>query len=416
MTMKYSLKKFFCLVSGVIAFAHSHSSAAEPFVTESGIEIAPGVKAKFGQNDNLLRASESKNAVSTSFLILDPNISVRFQPREHEFVLSYRLSDGRYFSSSKDNFTDHFFESKNTLKLGFRHVVRADFRIADLHEARGTGLSEGDGTSTAIDSPLDYRQRSAVTTYTYGASGAKGQIETKIGYSDIEYKNFRDIGGSNDGRSTRFRDYDNRYAGLKFSYQWLANTKATLEYEFAKKTYSLTANGVPSQDSNTNSYFVGLEWDPTGKIKGYAKIGLQDKDFIDAEREDFAGLSWLVGLDWNPFYHSTWSIKTEQVARDPDQDGDYVKDTNLSVGWKHYWRPQIYTRAVVVAQSQEYTGAFQNGVLRDDKSFEWSANIGYEFSELVDFFVGVRKTDKTSSWEGYGYDQTVWSVSGSIAY
>ncbi|MBD1556216.1 outer membrane beta-barrel protein [Vibrio sp. S9_S30] len=416
MMMKYSLDKFFFLVFGVLAFTHSALLSAEPFVTESGIEVAPGVKAQFGQNDNLLLASESKNAVSSSFLFLDPSISLRFQPREHEFLLSYKLSNGRYFSSSNDDFTDHTFESRNIVRIGFRHAVRADFRIAKSHEARGTGLSEGDGTSTAIDRPLDFLQRSAVTTYTYGASGAQGQIEAKLGYSDVEYLNFRNLGGTNDNRSTRFKDFDNRYAGLRFSYQWLAHTKAIVEYEFAKKTYALTANGVPSLDSNTNSYYAGLEWDPTGKIKGYAKIGLQDKDFLDSDREDFTGVSWSIGMGWSPYYHSTWSINTEQVARDPDQDGDYVKDSNVNIVWKHYWRTQIYTRAVVAAKSQEYTGAFQDGELRDDKSFEWSANVGYEFNERIDFSVGVRKINKTSSWEGYGYDQMIWSVSGSIAY
>ncbi|BCL73148.1 capsular polysaccharide biosynthesis protein [Vibrio nigripulchritudo] len=414
--MKYSVKRSLCLVSGIMALANVAPISAEPFVTESGIEVAPGFKARFGQNDNLLRVSDSNNATSTSFLVVDPGVSLKFQPRENEFLLSYRLSHGRYFSSSEDNFTDHFFDSRNLIKLGLRHAIKADLRVASLHEVRGTGLTEGDNTSSAIDRPLEYLNRSIVTTYIYGAPGAKGRIEAKLGYSDLEYKNFRHLGGVSDSRSSRFKDYDNRYAGLKFAYRWLTNTKAIFEYEIAKKNYDFTANGVPSQDSLTHNYYAGLEWDVSGKTSGYAKVGIQDKNFDDSDREDFTGLSWLVGLDWNPLYHSTWSIQTSQVARDPDQDGDFVKETILNVGWKHYWRPQIYTRATAVVSNQEYTGAFQNGVLRDERAVEWSANVGYEFNEIVDFFVGVKKTNKTSNWEGYGYDQLVWSLSGAIAY
>ncbi|MGR5094384.1 outer membrane beta-barrel protein [Vibrio maritimus] len=381
----------------------------------NGVTYLPSLELYTGYNDNLLYQSDEQEKKKTEFVYLVPQMAAAIEEKSRKHYLEYKAFLGQYFNSQNDDFVDHYVTAENELRLSLRNAIELNGAYSYQHESRGQGTSSGN--ATLIDSPIKFHYFEADLGYRYGAPGAKGQLAFSLEWNKKKYANYTDERDSSIGLSTRLKDYDLWVAGVSFSSAWRQGVNATLSYEHERKTYPFQREGSTSQDSFNHLIYAGLDWDIAQKTKGYLKLGVQDKNFLDSQREDFTGFSWATGIKWTPVRHSTISFNSSQIAKDPDQDGDYLKQTIFSVGWQHYWIPHLYSQLNVGYTVDKYTGAFDvNGVLRDENLLNTSVKLAYKFNRNVEFGVLYTYNDKSSSWNNYQYNQNVYLINGKLEF
>jgi hypothetical protein len=389
------------------------SQAVEPtpYITESGIEVQPVLAASYQYNDNITHVSEAEIPISSPLLEVTPGLALKAERGENIYELKYALTSGTYSDSSGDNYLDHQFASNNFFRFNLRHALQLDYSYFYLHEDRGIGLAAGDVNSTEISEPLRYDSHHINSIYVYGAEEAKGRIEASIGFSNRTYKNYRNITGINAYQSSRFNDFDEMRYDLIFFYNIFSTSDLIFEIEKLDRRYDYVFETSIEQDSDTHFLYAGAQWDITGKTKGSVKLGYQDKQFKDSRRKDFGGFSWRVALEWTPSEYSTVIFTTSQVAKDPDQAGDYVDEKRYQASWKHYWLPLIYTNFNLAKIDEDYTGD-----VRTEDTIKTAVTLGYEMKEWVELSASWKTEEKESSKATYSYDQDIWSIDANIAF
>ncbi|MEJ2764626.1 outer membrane beta-barrel protein [Photobacterium sp. MCCC 1A19761] len=373
------------------------------YVTESGIEITPVIATSIQHDDNITNENESDNKISSMLFELEPSIFVKATHGDNYYYADYILTNGNYFSSSEDNYLDHQLDFISELNINQRNRLYLAYEFDRLHEARGTGISEGiSSTTDGFDEPIEYSAHYLHANYAYGSEGAKGQIVGSVGYYDRSYENFREV--------TQFRDYDENHYGAAFYYRMASSTRLFVDIRREDRRYQTIAPQQPSLDNDVTYYYVGAEWDITGKTSGIAKFGLQDKRFRDGNRSDFRGNSWDVKLSWSPRQYSTLSLSALQQAKDPDQAGDYVKETAYTFGWQHFWRERFYTDLTYTHSDESYTG-----VNRDDTTRTWQISASYDMRRWLSFTLGWDYSDRTSSQPGIDSNKQIWSLTATLS-
>ena len=373
-----------------------------PYVTESGIEITPVISASLKHNDNVTREKESNDKISSMLLELEPSVMAKAEYGNSIHSAHYTLTNGSYFDSSDDNYLDHLLSLESLWYFNIRNRLNLNYELSKLHDERGTGRTEGISSTTAgFDEPFEYVSNYINATYIYGADGAKGRLEGSIGYYDKSYKNYRNI--------SQFDSYDENRYGASFYYHITANYDLLFNIQKEDRRYDKVEAGQASQDSDVMFYYIGATWDITGKTTGTVRFGLQDKEFNDSSREDFNGTSWDIGITWSPKRYSTLEFDTSQIARDPDQDGDYIEETSYSVGWNHFWNPYFSTNISFTNTDEKYTG-----VRREDKTDIWGISASYDMRRWLSIMAGWDYTDKTSSQTNIGHEQQVWYLNATL--
>ena len=367
-----------------------------PYVTESGIEITPFLGVSLEHNDNITNERESGNKISSMLLELQPSILVEAERGRNIYFSRYTLTTGDYFGSSDDNYLDHELALGGAWNINLRNNVSLDYELNYLHDERGSGISEGVGNSiNGFNEPIEYLENQIEAKYVYGSGNARGRIEGTVAYYDKSYKNFRNV--------TQFRDYtENRY-GAAFYYKVAPNTSLLFNIKHDDREYDTITPGQASLDNNATYYYIGAEWNITGKTTGTAKLGLQDKDFSDNNREDFSGTSWDIGIDWSPRKYSTLRLDTLQQAKDPEQAGDYIEETSYSISWNHFWRERLSTNLSYTNSDESYVG-----ITREDDTDIWGIAAIYDIRRWISITLGWDYSDKTSSQDNIGYEQQIW--------
>ncbi|OAJ95262.1 outer membrane beta-barrel protein [Vibrio bivalvicida] len=389
----------------------AHANEERGYVTESGIRITPLFESSLEHNDNIGRFSSSQKPESSGVLVLEPGIAFESDRGGNEHLVAYQISSGTYFDSSDDNFLDHKFITNNFIRLNSKHGVSLNYNLLLLHEERGTGLSAGDSLSTVVTDPVEYLINDINSTYVYGSEGAKGRLELSLGYLDRSYKNYRDISNPNLAQlSTKYKDFDEVSGGSAFYYRVMPATQALFEIELVKRNYDLADPATTrSQDSLDQFYMIGSKWDMSGKTTGKLRLGLQNKDYEDSQKDQFTGFSWDVDLTWNPLEHSQVTLLGGQRVRDPEQGRNYVKDKFLTSGWKHHWKSNFYSDIELLLRNSDYSSSN-----RDDDFYSNRLALGYTLNDITDLVLGWKYERVNSTINENSYKQNVWYLSVNL--
>jgi hypothetical protein len=381
-----SFQKLACYLGAIVCgLPMSAAQAIEPAHAEWGwLNLTPTVDAELYYTDNLFR--NQSNSKSTWGTIITPRLQAWLQNGLSTYSLTYEAQDFRYRSSSDDNFTDQrvsldlhqVFNRSNSLKLFAKYF--------DMHEMRGTGLTEGDA-GELIDKPVQFDYDAIGGEYTLGHESSIGMLEVEAKAESLQYTNFR--------AATQFRDRD-------------ADTlRSTFYYRTGPRTQVLTeVDGTVTNLDNVESlYLLGLAWEASAKTSGEIKVGTFDRSYKSAGAEDSDGFHWQITANWQPRTYSNLGFSTRRIARETNGIGEYIDTGEVALEWSHAWSSQYQTKLHLLKAKDDYKGSS-----RQDNRNHATARVDYKMRRWLEFGSGYRYEKRSSNTDSYSYNRSVFFV------
>lgn len=383
------------LMIGCAAISAQNYAQEPGSIDLGGFQLIPMLDVTLAHDDNVTRASADQ--IDSWVSIIAPQAQLVNNFGANQVSLGYRLSRGTYFSSSEDDYTDHFLSANLDYELNARNSVNVSALFEDGHDARGTGYSIGNGN--LITSPDLYKQSEFDFVYNYGALTADGRLELNYNFRNLNYDENTDL--------FRARDRDLQRVGAIFYYRVGASTDLLLDVNHTQISYDFIPDGATTLDSTKTRYLVGLKWESTAATSGYAKVGYQQKKFDAADREDFSGVDWQVGVIWQPVDYSRFEFSTNSDTNETNGEGNFIKSRDYTAQWNHQWLDRLSSTVSATAGTDEYRGTAD---VRKDDLTRLKVAADYQFRRWVSFQIAYEYEQRDSNREIIDYDRNVFSI------
>ena len=384
-----------CAVMAIQAPAVLAAGAAGT-VTAGPFEVTPTIGAEAAHRSNIYRRPTDET--SATIYRLTPGIEFLAQERLNTYSFSYS-GDYGYFQDQDpgetNDYTDHRLNADIHIEPTARWAIDIDAGWGDIHEDRGTGLSEG-AVGEGIDEPITYKELSAGAMVTYGAREAS-RLQVLVRTYDKEYQNFRAF--------TESRDYDQTQLGANFFYPVTAKTDLTLQYENNDVEYPIAAGNLPSFDSSEDIVTAGAQWEASSGLTSSARVGWFDKDFDDSGRKDVSSITWMVDLQLQPSERTNIVLRGEQAPTETTLVGDFIDRRTLSVDLTQQLGAFTSVNVRASAGEDVYEGSEAN---RSDDITQAGIRLDYTFWRHLPLYIEYKYEDKDSSQSGLSYtDNTI---------
>jgi hypothetical protein len=392
MDIKMNFKKM-VIASSVIFFNGAGIAQESGAIDLGGFELIPAVDITHALDDNVTRVETGK--IDSWKRTLSPEAVLRNEFGVNALQFGYRLERGDYFSSSQDNYTDHFLSALLNYEFNGRHRTQTNFQYTDGHDDRGTSFS----TNTNNATPDTFNQFNAGVLYSYGAISAVSRIDINFNHSVIDY----------DGVEELFlvRDRDNTTIGGVFYYQVAPATDLLVDYSHNVVSYDFTIAGAETLNSTNSSLLAGVKWESTAATSSFAKIGYQEKDFDSAQREDFSGFDWEVGVKWNPIDRSVIEFSTQSNTNETNGEGNFIKQKSYGANWTHQWLERMYTRVSFSVINDVYEESVSS---REDDLTQLNMTLNYQLKRWLSVTGSYLYDDRDSNVTNIDYDRSVFSI------
>ncbi|WP_165569596.1 outer membrane beta-barrel protein [Corallincola luteus] len=369
-----------------------------PIKLDSGMTLTPVLTTVVGYDDNV--ANSNSDEKDSMYTVISPRAKLEAGNDITNGTLDFGFDSGWYVDSSDDDYFDHSVSARGHHEFTAKYRLDLDASYRRTHDARGTGISEGN--QGVFDDVTKYNYYVVGGVFGLGAQSSDLRFDLRSLYKKKDYRNFEDV--------TQYRDYDAVEVGATTYWNVMPKTDLLLDIGYEQIDYDVTDPSTISRDSDVFKALAGVEWDITGKTEGRASIGWQNKDFDDNGREDFDGVSWDVALTWKPKEYSALTFATGREARDPDTFGDYIKETYASASWRHKWLDRFSTEV-----GTKYVGESYTGVDRDDDYWRASLAAIYDFRRWLQFKGEYVWSDQDSNVDSVTYDKNVVYLSVKVA-
>lgn len=381
------LAKYGVVLSISVACAAQAQQFSDPAtVPLGGFDVTPTVDLGLRYDDNVTRANVDE--ISSWSRIVAPQITMESALGASQVTLAYRLRNEEFFSSSEDNYTDHFFLARADMEFNSRNRMIASLNFEDGHDARGSNFSIGVGD--ALTEPDQYKQSDLDFLYSYGAFNADGRLEINVNMTELDY----DI----DTPIYRARDRELTSLGGTFYYRVGAATSALFDVRYTSIDYQLPLDPTNPLDSDELSYLIGVEWEATAQTSGFAKVGYQTKNFSSSLREDFSGADWQVGVLWQPVDYSSIEFTTGSDTNETNGEGNFIRSNAFTAEWQHEWLERVRSSVSISVNNQRYEGQFIQGLdIRSDDNNRFRASVYYQFRRWLNFEVGYTYDERDSN-------------------
>jgi hypothetical protein len=366
-------------------------SASIPF---GGFDITPTVDIALRYDDNVAR--ENLNKIDSWSRIVAPQISMINSLGSSDVTFAYRIVNEDFFSSSEDDYTDHFFLARADVEFNSRNRVIASLNFEDGHDARGSAFSIGFGDQ--LTEPDKYKESDFDILYSYGAFNATGRLDVNFNVTELNY----DI----DTADYRARDRVFTTLGGTFFYRISPATDATFDIIYTDVDYKFALNTNNPLDSRQISYLVGLQWEATAQTSGFAKIGYQEKNFSSSMREDFEGVDWALGVLWEPVEYSSVEFTTRSDTNETNGEGNFIRGDAHSIEWRHDWLERLRSSVRFTVANNRYEGQIVNDLgIRSDDNRRLQASAYYQFRRWLNFELRYTYDERDSSRDFIDFDR-----------
>ncbi len=351
-------------------------------MTVGRLQLYPTFGAALGYDDNITLSND--RPISSRYLLLEPGVRAELSGRRSRLRAQYRLSEGEFASSDRDDFTDQFFD----LDWRYQQNVRSEWQLAarwhEAHDRRGEALREN--FAETLDRDVDeYRDRGLGVTHRYGAAGARGRLAVFADLTDRRYLNNRDFTLEGDFEQTRI--------GGEFSWRTGARTTALIQASRADIDYD-----VNTRDSVQRQLAVGLQWDGSPRSDARVLVGRLERSAPSVEQADFRGVFWEAAATWRPLDRSELTILTSRATDEAFGGASFLVRERHSLGWRHQWRSRL---------SSSFDLSWADEDLRPNRRSDDIQQVGlsvdYTFRRWMLVGLGWRHVERNSSSSRFDY-------------
>ena len=358
-------------------------------------------------DDNIY--TDKSEVVSSFIYYLKPSIAFTIEDGVNRYGGEYILTSSFYSdnqeSNDNDDMNDHEFSLFANNEFTSRHRTKLYFAYDNLHERRGSGLT--DGNPFRFSTPIDYEELNSRFYYQFGGRYAKMRIGAGVLYYEKEYDFY--------SHTTRYYDYDKVTLSTDADYEIGEVTYLTFDISTADISYK-HRNPDPDElvkDSRDTRVLLGVTWRGSAAINGRARIGYQYKTFDDSGRDDFNNGTVDLMINWIPKQRDVYSFILSRAAEEPstsDLGVDYIEDFTGSVAWQHHWTHQLGSKIQFEYSNEDYIGTD-----RKDEITNINAELIYGFSRWLNLTAGLEHLVSSSDEANYDYDQNIFTLSLKVS-
>lgn len=395
-THLYSSACCFCLFFIVSDLA---PAATNPQAVDLGVvKLVPTLDITQKRNDNIF--AERVNATGSLITQVEPTLQFIAQQNNNVYALTFQGDLGFYGSSPIDDYADN----RVTADLDFEFNSKSRLDITGsygrLHDARGTGGSEGDPRSRK--DPDEYNFKGASAAFEFGGVGNRLGLAFDGSYADIKYRN--------NLADTVFRDRKDVRVAARLLGRFSPKTRVFLEVASKDLNYDVEPLVGGSLNSDELSVMLGVKWEITGKTSGTAKGGRVSKDFDAASRGNRDRNNWEIEAQWSPRTYSTFFLTSSRLIRETNGTGDFIDSRETSVLWIHDWSARVHTR-LDVGQGID---KFSNNPREDDLR-NAGLKISYDFRRWINVGLGYSYIERESNTAVFNYSRRVYFLDISLS-
>ena len=389
-----TIKNTLALATCVLCLFSVSTVHAQDGISTGGVTLFPtlGVSYEYDNNITLSR----HQGVSSGIGVISPGIQIVRASGAYELAFQYELEYAEYFDSPIDDYTDQF------VSLDWRYKPNARWEFSSRvgydkgHDARGTGLREGDLGLLEI-SPDEWEDTNIAAVAHYGAEGSKGAVEVEVGAKKLRYTNNRSV--------TRLLDFDSSYLAGRFLYRIQPKTEALIEVRQDWFDYTLS-----SFDGTDTRVLAGIRWNATAKTSGRILAGYQERKFDSAATPDFDGEVWEIGVNWAPKTYSTFDLSYIRGVDHTNALSAYRVSEDVVLNWTHHWASRFNTNLELGYMQTD----LEPNVRSDDLVFG-GVSMQYEFRPWMHFGAAYRWFDRESSDPEFYYDRELFQLTVEVS-
>jgi polysaccharide biosynthesis protein VpsM len=390
--MSLSGKK--CLSALIAAVVCTASFAQDGTGVQAGpFRVKPTIGLTVGHDNNV--GQTNTDETSSFFWLISPGVRIDSGNEVRSFSLSYEIDAAQYRDSRIDDYDDHRLNVGAKFSPSIRNTLNLGAFYERGHDRRGTNSRQGAATNLAVPNSREIREidewdrRGADVMYTYGATGARGQLGLGAGISNLEYRNNLDY--------ARFGDRDMDYLLGRFGWRLAPKTTAFIEAQRSNIDYDLQRRslvfGLYELDSSERTLMVGLEFDATAKTSGRAGVGRVKKNFDDPRLADYSGTTWDVGMQYRI---KSYSVLDFTFARGTQEavnfltllDTDFSIERTAAIAWTHSWNDRLGTSIDLGKSRLDYISS--NRAQREDDLDFWGVGADYRIRDWLSVGAGYK--------------------------
>jgi len=393
------------LAAMMAIFATAASQAQDAGRIQAGsFDIIPTFTSSLGYIDNVTYSQDSEPQINSWRATFAPQITFATQVDSNPVQFSYRIERGEYFTSTDDDYTDHFVFANGEFELNSRHRVNLSGEYEDGHEERGTGFSIGSGND--ITSPDTFKSTFLGGEYSYGSFSSDGMITLRAERTTRDYDRTEE--------EYLYRDRFQNEVGAEFDYQIAPATNIIVDVSKRFVRYDLQESETANRDSDVWRILGGIEWESTAATTGFAKIGYTEREFKSASRDTFTGTDWEVGIDWTPIEYTQFRFVTNADTRETNGDGDFIRNKDYSVIWQHEWRQDLRTNVSITSTDSDYIESVDGVEDRQDETMLYEASVSYQIRRWLNVSAYATLQDRDSNRDTIGYDRSIVGLRAEV--
>jgi len=335
----------------------------------SGNLLNASISTELATDGNFFNMSEDRQ--STSYYKLSPQFFLQSQFDRNSIQFNAVSSHVRYTNFSEDDHSNINLLAKYDFKLSENKTFHIQAGRNDEFEARGTGLTVGNGSLITTG---DKKLTSEISLgYTYGTTDSVAKLLINISSRDFEYKTRRDLTQKFDANTDRVNaEFDYLFSGKSYVSSQLKYEKVSLPYD-------------PTVDRQQYVALVGYKWQPSTITHLQALIGYQNVQFSNDGFVDEDNFSWKVQLDWQPLNFTELSFNTSRTFDNTlKQESGYRVVDNYNFTIKQNFTDRI--NASIDLGLKRDDNIFKDRIENEDYFFTQLA-LNYKFSDWLTVFI-----------------------------
>jgi hypothetical protein len=364
------------------------------------LEIHPSLSVKEEYNDNIYQVAshEAGSAITT----ISPGIAFQLPLQKHLLNMDCRaefIEPSRHQNYEADNYFANIM-----LDLDFN---RLNIQVGDNWKR----------DSVAPDHEEDIRNDYYQNRFFLDASYKLADRYKIKGFYRNEDRDFNKF--HKDGLDPELDNYTQNEVGFNLFYRFLPLTSALVEYGYANKNNN--DMGLPSTDSDTQRWWLGLTWEATSKITGTIKGGYTYRDY-DGDIDNFNGFGMKGDLKYKLTSYTTIGLNgfrkpvDTSVTEEEGVYGPYYVSTGGTLSANHKLTHKITANAHVSYRNDDYQEKGTAGKRRDDDRYGIGVGVNYQIQDWLGCEASYSYVDNDSNVDVEEYQTNIIAGKISLAF